>query len=148
MLDAILGEVITTCEKIHWLCNEGERWLRPEARSPGILSFYKSARVEYHPVGVVGGGGVLCVEGESLEAALGSGCQFPQKLQRRACFGCVLSVYSGAHFLKCIRASPTGAWLPERVPCRLLASMPERPPLSLAAGGRHRSLELPLPQRD
>jgi len=54
MLDAILGEVIVTCEKIHWLCNEGERWLKPEKRSPGILSFYKSARVEYHPVGVVG----------------------------------------------------------------------------------------------
>jgi acyl-CoA reductase-like NAD-dependent aldehyde dehydrogenase len=53
MLDAILGEVIVTCEKIHWLCNEGERWLKPEKRSSGILSFYKSARVEYHPVGVV-----------------------------------------------------------------------------------------------
>jgi len=54
MLDAILGEVIVTCEKIHWLCNEGERWLKPEKRSSGILSFYKAARVEYHPVGVVG----------------------------------------------------------------------------------------------
>lgn len=54
MLDAILGEVIVTCEKIHWLCGEGEKWLRPEKRSPGIMSFYKSARVEYHPVGVVG----------------------------------------------------------------------------------------------
>lgn len=54
VLDAVLGEVIVTCEKIHWLCNEGERWLKPEKRSSGILSFYKSARVEYHPVGVVG----------------------------------------------------------------------------------------------
>ncbi|KXZ42649.1 hypothetical protein GPECTOR_127g527 [Gonium pectorale] len=54
LLDAILGEVVVTCEKIHWLCNEGERYLRPERRSSGIMSFYKSARVEFHPVGVVG----------------------------------------------------------------------------------------------
>lgn len=33
---------------------EGEKWLRPESRSAGIMMFYKSARVEYHPVGVVG----------------------------------------------------------------------------------------------
>ncbi|PNW88530.1 hypothetical protein CHLRE_01g033350v5 [Chlamydomonas reinhardtii] len=54
MLDAILGEVVVTCEKIHWLSREGEAVLRPERRSAGILSFYKSARVEFHPVGVVG----------------------------------------------------------------------------------------------
>ncbi|GFR39785.1 hypothetical protein Agub_g270 [Astrephomene gubernaculifera] len=54
MLEAIVGEVVVTCEKIHWLCKEGERYLRPERRSAGIMSFYKSARVEYHPVGVVG----------------------------------------------------------------------------------------------
>ncbi|KAL6755042.1 Aldehyde/histidinol dehydrogenase [Haematococcus lacustris] len=53
-LDAILGEVVVTCEKIHWLCREGERWLRPEQRSAGRMSFYKAPRVEYHPVGVVG----------------------------------------------------------------------------------------------
>lgn len=54
MVDAILGEVIVTCEKIHWLCNEGEKWLKPEKRSAGIMAFYKSPRVEFHPVGVVG----------------------------------------------------------------------------------------------
>jgi acyl-CoA reductase-like NAD-dependent aldehyde dehydrogenase len=53
MLDAIMGEVIVTCEKIHWLCREGEQWLKPDKRSVGIMSFYKSARVEYHPLGVV-----------------------------------------------------------------------------------------------
>ncbi len=53
MLDAIMGEIIVTCEKIHWLCREGEQWLEPDKRSPGIMSFYKKARVEYHPVGVV-----------------------------------------------------------------------------------------------
>ncbi|GIL63479.1 hypothetical protein Vafri_17528 [Volvox africanus] len=54
ILDAIVGEVVVTCEKIHWLCMEGERYLRPEHRSSGIMSFYKAARVEYVPVGVVG----------------------------------------------------------------------------------------------
>lgn len=30
-----MGEVIVTCEKIHWLIDEGEKHLRPEARSSG-----------------------------------------------------------------------------------------------------------------
>jgi hypothetical protein len=38
MLDAIVGEVVVTCEKIHWLCNEGEKWLKPERRSAGIMA--------------------------------------------------------------------------------------------------------------
>ncbi|GAX82092.1 hypothetical protein CEUSTIGMA_g9520.t1 [Chlamydomonas eustigma] len=54
MVDGILGEIVTTCEKIHWLVNEGEKWLKPERRSAGLMSFYKSPRVEFHPVGVVG----------------------------------------------------------------------------------------------
>lgn len=40
-------------EKIAWLCAEGERWLRPEARSAGRMQFYKRARVEFVPLGVV-----------------------------------------------------------------------------------------------
>jgi hypothetical protein len=32
---------------------EGEQWLKPEARSSGIMSFYKRAYVEFHPLGVV-----------------------------------------------------------------------------------------------
>lgn len=54
MVDAAFGELIVTCEKIHWLLSQGEKWLRPESRSPGKMMFYKKARVEYHPVGVVG----------------------------------------------------------------------------------------------
>jgi acyl-CoA reductase-like NAD-dependent aldehyde dehydrogenase len=54
MVDAAFGELIVTCEKIHWLLAEGERWLAPEARSPGRMMFYKRARVEYVPLGVVG----------------------------------------------------------------------------------------------
>ena len=32
MVDASLGEIMTTCEKITWLLSEGERWLKPEYR--------------------------------------------------------------------------------------------------------------------
>jgi acyl-CoA reductase-like NAD-dependent aldehyde dehydrogenase len=34
MVDASLGEIMTTCEKITWLLDEGEKWLKPEYRSP------------------------------------------------------------------------------------------------------------------
>ena len=54
MVDAAFGELIVTCEKIRWLMSEGERWLKPESRSAGRMMFYKKARVEYVPVGVVG----------------------------------------------------------------------------------------------
>ncbi len=37
MVDAILGEIVTTCEKIHWLIKEGEKWLKPERRSAGVM---------------------------------------------------------------------------------------------------------------
>jgi acyl-CoA reductase-like NAD-dependent aldehyde dehydrogenase len=37
MVDASLGEIMTTCEKITWLISEGERWLKPEYR---FLFFY------------------------------------------------------------------------------------------------------------
>lgn len=54
MLDAAFGEILTTCEKIRWLLSEGESALKPEPRSAGSMMFYKSARVEYHPLGVIG----------------------------------------------------------------------------------------------
>ena len=54
LVDAAFGEILVTLEKIKWLLKEGERWLKPEKRSAGLMMFYKSARVEYHPVGVMG----------------------------------------------------------------------------------------------
>lgn len=55
MVDAAFGEVMVTCEKLAWLLRQGERYLKPERRSAGSLMFYKSARVEFHPLGVVSG---------------------------------------------------------------------------------------------
>lgn len=52
--EAMLGEVMTTCEKIRWTCAEGEQYLAPESRAVPSMLLTKSARVEYHPVGVVG----------------------------------------------------------------------------------------------
>lgn len=37
LVDAAFGEVIVTCEKLWWLAAEGERHLRPEARSAGYM---------------------------------------------------------------------------------------------------------------
>ncbi|CCM03749.1 uncharacterized protein FIBRA_05895 [Fibroporia radiculosa] len=53
MLDAALGEVLTTCAKMDWLINHGERYLRPESRRSSLLMFYKKSYVCYEPLGVV-----------------------------------------------------------------------------------------------
>ncbi|KAM0965868.1 hypothetical protein TB2_021383 [Malus domestica] len=54
MVDASLGEIMTTCEKITWLLSEGERWLKPEYRCCGRSMLHKRSKVEFHPLGVVG----------------------------------------------------------------------------------------------
>lgn len=54
LVDAAFGEILVTLEKIKWLLRDGERWLKPEKRSAGLMMFYKRATVEYHPVGVMG----------------------------------------------------------------------------------------------
>lgn len=53
-MEAYYGEVMTSCEKLRYIMCEGEKALAPQKRSPPLLLFLKSARVEYHPVGVVG----------------------------------------------------------------------------------------------
>ncbi|WCJ23321.1 aldehyde dehydrogenase 22A1 [Euphorbia peplus] len=54
MVDASLGEIMTTCEKITWLISEGEKWLKPEYRSCGRSMLHKKSKVEFHPLGVIG----------------------------------------------------------------------------------------------
>lgn len=36
-IEALLGEVMTTCEKIRTVCAQGEGWLKPEYRKPGPM---------------------------------------------------------------------------------------------------------------
>lgn len=55
MVDAALGEILTTCSKLEWLLNHGEQYLRPEGRSWNFMLAYKSSEVHYEPLGVVAG---------------------------------------------------------------------------------------------
>lgn len=50
--NALMGEIWTTCEKLRWMIKNGEKHLRPERVSSGLL-LHKKARLEYHPLGVV-----------------------------------------------------------------------------------------------
>lgn len=55
-LDASMGEIMVTLEKISWIIANGERALRPSAR-PGpsslLMGLMKNAEVRYEPLGVV-----------------------------------------------------------------------------------------------
>ncbi len=53
VVDAALGEVLTTCSKMDWLLRHGEKYLRPETRSSPLLMSYKKSEVHYEPLGVV-----------------------------------------------------------------------------------------------
>lgn len=54
VVDAALGEVLTTCEKIRTIVSSGELWLEPDRRSVGPMFLHKQAQVEYVPLGVIG----------------------------------------------------------------------------------------------
>lgn len=53
-VDALLGEVMTTCEKIRCVNANGELWLRKSYRPTGPMMMHKTAYVEYVPFGVLG----------------------------------------------------------------------------------------------
>lgn len=54
LLDAVIGEILVTCEKLKWLAASGEQSLRPESREPGTLMMMKRVHVEWVPLGVLG----------------------------------------------------------------------------------------------
>jgi acyl-CoA reductase-like NAD-dependent aldehyde dehydrogenase len=53
VIDAALGEILTTCSKMEWLMNYGEAALRPETRRSNLILSYKKAKVYHEPLGVV-----------------------------------------------------------------------------------------------
>ncbi|KAL6806518.1 ALDH-like protein [Trichoderma sp. SZMC 28013] len=53
MVDAQLGEILVTVEKIQWTLKHGERALRPSPRPTNLLMSYKRNTVHYEPLGVV-----------------------------------------------------------------------------------------------
>ncbi|CAE7536842.1 ALDH22A1 [Symbiodinium necroappetens] len=54
VLDAMVGELTVTLEKLRWTIAKGETALRPEYRDSGLMNLHKTSRVEWEPVGVVG----------------------------------------------------------------------------------------------
>lgn len=54
MIDAMVGELTVTLEKLRWTVAYGEGCLLPEYRDSGLMNMHKTSRVEWVPVGVVG----------------------------------------------------------------------------------------------
>jgi len=54
--NAMLGEIWPVCEKLRWTIRNGEKHLRPESVSSGLM-LHKKAVIEFHPLGVIG---VIC----------------------------------------------------------------------------------------
>ena len=54
VLDAMVGELTVTLEKLRWTIAHGETYLQPEYRDSGLMNLHKTSRVEWVPVGVVG----------------------------------------------------------------------------------------------
>jgi acyl-CoA reductase-like NAD-dependent aldehyde dehydrogenase len=53
LVDASLGEILVTVEKLRWTIEHGERALRPSSRPTNLLLLYKANKVYYEPLGVV-----------------------------------------------------------------------------------------------
>ncbi|KAI1099298.1 ALDH-like protein [Jackrogersella minutella] len=53
MVDAQLGEIMVTAEKLQWTIKHGEKALRPSRRPTNLLMAYKKNTVVYEPLGVV-----------------------------------------------------------------------------------------------
>lgn len=53
VVDAALGEILTTCSKMEWLLNYGQDALRPETRHSNLILRYKKSIVLHEPLGVV-----------------------------------------------------------------------------------------------
>lgn len=53
LLDAALGEIIPTLEKLRWVIAEGEAALTGDRRTVGPMTIHKKATVEYMPLGVI-----------------------------------------------------------------------------------------------
>ncbi|KAI1427417.1 Aldehyde/histidinol dehydrogenase [Xylaria sp. FL1777] len=53
MVDAQLGEIMVTAEKLQWTIKHGEKALTPSKRPTNLLLSYKKGTVHYEPLGVV-----------------------------------------------------------------------------------------------
>ncbi|KAK4053594.1 Meiotic Sister-Chromatid recombination aldehyde dehydrogenase [Microbotryomycetes sp. JL221] len=53
MIDAAFGEILTTCEKLRWIINNGQQYIVPDKRPTNLLLAHKQSQVRYEPLGVV-----------------------------------------------------------------------------------------------
>ena len=53
MVDASLGELLVTVEKLRWTIRHGEESLKAERRATNLLMIYKWHQVVWEPLGVV-----------------------------------------------------------------------------------------------
>ncbi|KZV89342.1 ALDH-like protein [Exidia glandulosa HHB12029] len=53
MVDAVLGEILTTLAKMDWIIKHGENELRPQKRRGNFILMHKTSYVYYEPLGVV-----------------------------------------------------------------------------------------------
>eukprot|EP01088_Endostelium_zonatum_P007199 TRINITY_DN19381_c0_g1_i1.p1 TRINITY_DN19381_c0_g1~~TRINITY_DN19381_c0_g1_i1.p1 ORF type:complete len:638 (-),score=131.99 TRINITY_DN19381_c0_g1_i1:44-1909(-) len=53
-LEALYGEILTSCSKLDFLINNGAHILADDYRAPPLWLLTKSAHVEYQPLGVIG----------------------------------------------------------------------------------------------
>jgi acyl-CoA reductase-like NAD-dependent aldehyde dehydrogenase len=53
MIDATLGEILVTVEKLSWTILHGEKALKPSKRPTSLLMSYKKNKVVYEPMGIV-----------------------------------------------------------------------------------------------
>lgn len=65
--NAMMGEIWTVAEKLRHTMKTGEQHLRPETVGAGLF-VHKKARIEYHPLGVIG---VICPWNYPLQNILG-----------------------------------------------------------------------------
>ena len=54
LLDAIIGEILVSCEKLTWLADSGEQYLQREYRDTGRMMMMKRVYVDWTPLGVIG----------------------------------------------------------------------------------------------
>ena len=53
MVDAQLGEILVTVEKLQWTIKHGEKALKPSRRPTNLLMSYKRNMVYYEPMGII-----------------------------------------------------------------------------------------------
>lgn len=52
-IDAFIGEILVTVEKLKWTIQHGEKALKPERRPTNFLMMYKHNEVRWEPLGVL-----------------------------------------------------------------------------------------------